>query len=84
MDLGLFNLYLISKPNKEPKRQKNQKNDRMCNVAQIVAVVLLVNAMIRVTDAFFFAKMFGPSAELEAACPGTCQVRFKQKKTLAL
>ena len=51
----------------------------MCNVAQILTVVLLVNAMIGVSDAFFVAKMFGPSAELEAACPGTCQVRFKQK-----
>jgi len=46
----------------------------MCNVAQIVTAVLLVNAMIGASDAFFFAKMFGPSRELEAACPGTCQM----------
>ena len=54
----------------------------MCNVAQIMTAVLLVNAMIGASDAFFFAKMFGPSRELEAACPGTCQVRFKQKKSI--
>ena len=53
----------------------------MCNVAQILTAVLLVNAMIGVSDAFFVAKMFGPSAELEAACPGTCQVRLIQAKT---
>ena len=56
----------------------------MCNVAQIMTAVLLVNAMIGASNAFFFAKMLGPSRELEAACPGTCQVRFKQKNQSAI
>ena len=41
-------------------------------VVHVTALVLLV---IGVSEAFFLAEMFGPSAELEAACPGSCQVR---------
>ena len=42
-------------------------------VAHVAALVLLV---IGVSEGFFLAEMFGPSAELEAACPGSCQVRI--------
>ena len=44
----------------------------------VAAVVLL--QVIGVSEAFFLAEMFGPSAELEAACPGSCQVRKKLPK----
>ena len=46
----------------------------------VAAVVLL--QVIGVSEAFFLAEMFGPSAELEAACPGSCQVRICSDKNL--
>ena len=46
-------------------------------VAHVAAVLLLV---IGVSEGFFLAEMFGPSAELEAACPGSCQVRICSEK----
>ena len=48
----------------------------------VAAVVLL--QVIGVSEAFFLAEMFGPSAELEAACPGSCQVRKNRAKTSSL
>ena len=46
---------------------------RRAAAAWALAGVLLVSAL-GAGDAFFLHRMFGPSAELEAACQGTCQM----------